>query len=398
MADNGFLQKEKNEMDKKLLLNKPVIICGADIVGRVLFDVCKKTGINVVGFSDYKPSLTGTEFCGLKVYYTPDISKKFKDATYIISVMTIRDVVESLHSQGIDNWIAGGLLLDKIDTTQTSYLLDDEKYQVESCRISHHAFLKKNYVFLRSIDIMITEKCSLKCKSCSNLMQYFEHPRNYNIDDLNMSIYTLLKYTDEIMEARILGGDTFMHPDWPRMVAWIGCFQKIRKVIVYTNGIIVPKDISVLSHPKVIVYLTDYGKLSKNLSKLISLFEENKIRYKIVKLNEWLDCSSIQKHNRTTKQNDKLFQECIATNLITLTDGKVFRCPYAASAFRLGVVGNVKTDYVDITQPPNKKIMDEYIKSRKAMSICDYCSSRIITNKVIPAVQIKEPLKYKRVK
>ena len=384
-------------MDKKLLLN-PVIICGADTVGRVLFDVCKEIGLNVVGFADYKPSLTGTMFCGLKVYYTPNMPKKFKDATYLISVMTIRDVVETLHSQGIDNLIAGGSLLGRIDTAQTSYLLNDEKYQVESCRISHNAFMKKYYVFLRSIDIMITERCSLRCRDCSNLMQYFERPRNYQIDDLNMSVYSLLKYTDEIMEARILGGDTFMHPEWARMVAWVGCFSKIGRVIVYTNGVIIPKDISILSHPKVIVYLTDYGKLSKNLNKLVSLFEESRVRYKIVKIDEWLDCSSIYKHNRTAEQNDKLFQECIATNLITLTDGKVFRCPYAASAFQLKAVENIKTDYVDVYGLTNKKTLNDYITSRKAMSICDYCTSRILDNKVTPAVQIKEPLKYKRVR
>ena len=32
---------------------------------------------------------------------------------------------------------------------------------------------------MRSIDLMITTRCSLKCESCSNLMQYFESPQNY---------------------------------------------------------------------------------------------------------------------------------------------------------------------------------------------------------------------------
>ena len=38
---------------------------------------------------------------------------------------------------------------------------------------------------IKYIDIMITEKCSLKCKDCSNLMQYYQKPVN---SDLNILI------------------------------------------------------------------------------------------------------------------------------------------------------------------------------------------------------------------
>ena len=41
---------------------------------------------------------------------------------------------------------------------------------------------------------MITEKCSMKCKDCSNLMQYYENPIN---SDLNL----LLKSIDKVMNS-----------------------------------------------------------------------------------------------------------------------------------------------------------------------------------------------------
>ena len=37
---------------------------------------------------------------------------------------------------------------------------------------------------LKTIDIQVTERCSLKCKDCSNLMQYYERPQNSEINVL----------------------------------------------------------------------------------------------------------------------------------------------------------------------------------------------------------------------
>jgi hypothetical protein len=409
-TDNFNILTEKELLLAKLRNSKqPVIICGADVAGKVIWDICKKAGIEVAGFSDYKPDLTGKLFCGLRISYTPEISKEFRDAIFIISVMTIRDVVKVLRAQGIESWFAGGILLDGVDTAQTdaSYLINDEKYQVESCQISHRAFLKKEHVFLRSIDVMITERCSLRCEGCSNLMQYFEHPKDYNLQELFETTDSFLQYVDEVMEARIIGGDTFMNRDWPKILEHVINSRKIKRITIYTNGIIIPdlKDIPALSHEKVIVIFTDYGKLSRNLNKIVNLFQKHKVWHRIVKLDDWLDCSSIHKHNRTDDQNNKLFRECISTSLVTLTDGKVFRCPYAASAFLLGAVEDCPTDYVDVSALAKnkidinvgKKMLNDYIFSDKSLSICDYCTSRLLKNKIAPAVQIQKTLKYEKI-
>lgn len=353
-------------------------IYGAETVGKVLLGIVPN---KIKAFVDYNPAKK--EFCGLPVL-SP---KNLPLGNYLISVMSIRDVVNTLEAQGIGGWVPGGTFLKDIDTTQFDYQIDDEKYQIESVRIVHDAFMK-NKVFLRSLDIMITERCSLKCKDCSNLMQYFEHPKDYGVGEVINSFDSLIDHVDEIMEARVLGGDAFMHFNWWSIVDYLIHSKKVRRVMVYTNGVIVPWDIGILSSEKVIVVITDYGKLSRNLAKIINLFEKNKVRYKIVKVTDWIDCASIQKHNRTTDENDKLFQNCVATNLITLVDGKVFRCPFAASAFKLGVTVDAPSDYLNVTTA-SKKALNDYIQSKKAMSICDYCTSRILSNKIEPAIQTK---------
>jgi glycosyltransferase involved in cell wall biosynthesis len=360
---------------------KPIIIYGAGVVGDVLWMTCYDAGIEVAGFCDYDKSLK--ELHGLPVYH------EVQDALYIISVLSIRNVVDVLQGK---EWYAGGILLDGINTLQTNALIDTGKYQVESCRIAHAAFLKKDYVFLRSLDIMITERCSLKCKDCSNLMQYFEKPRSYNLYKVVAEMNTLLQNVDEILEARVLGGDSFMHKGWASVVNHLVKFDKIRRVVVYTNGVIIPErvDCEVLAHEKVIVSLTDYGVLSKNIDEIIDLLGEYHIKYIVTKPEVWLDCATIHKHYRTQEQNDALFRGCVATSLTTMVDGKVFRCPFSASAYLLGF--DFSEDYADVAS--NKIRLSVRLDAKRSLSICDYCTSRILTNTIKPAIQIKKPLEY----
>ena len=66
---------------------------------------------------------------------------------------------------------------------------------------------------MRSVDIVITEKCSMKCVDCSNLMQFFEKPINYKIEDMTEAIDLICSYAHEIYEFRVIGGEPFMNKD-----------------------------------------------------------------------------------------------------------------------------------------------------------------------------------------
>ena len=45
-------------------------------------------------------------------------------------------------------------------------------------------YITGNKLIVKSIDVQITEKCSLKCKDCCNLMQYYERPQDSNLEIL----------------------------------------------------------------------------------------------------------------------------------------------------------------------------------------------------------------------
>lgn len=395
-----------NEIKAKKL---PVIISGAGIVGKVLLSICKDEGIKVECFCDSSPKIAQSKFCDMEVVYTPELKARYQDAVILISVAAIKDVVDRLHELGYSNWYAGGLLLKDLDVSQSSTdtAIDYAKFAIENCILCHDGYLNPDKLFLRSIDIIITERCSLKCKDCSNLMQYYERPKDLDIDMLLKSIDAFCAVVDEVMDFRVIGGDAFMSKEWPVIVKRLTVEPKAKRVVLYTNGTIVPKekDIPYLKNDKVLVIMTNYGILSKKIAELKEVLRENKIAYHELNVTEWLDCATIAPHRRGIEGNKEIFKNCCAKNMATLSDGKLFRCPYGANANRLSAVPDNKNDYVGILKEflngasirELKGKSRDYLLNKDYLEVCDYCNGRPLSGvEVQPAVQTGKPLKYSK--
>lgn len=404
-----------SEASKRVLLeikrrNSPVIIAGAGIVGKVLLSICRNEGIEVECFCDGSEKAAGrAEFCGLEIIHTSRLRERYEDATFLISAASIKDVVDSLGSQGFSNWYAGGLLLKDLDVSQDSpdASLDYAKFAVENCILCHDGYLNPDKLFLRSVDIIITERCSLKCADCSNLMQYYENPRNCDMSMLLRSINAFCAVVDEVMDFRVIGGEPFVNKEWPTVVSRLVGEPKAKRVVIYTNGTIVPKaeHIPLLQNEKVLVIISDYGALSRNLSGLMGMLEENKIAHYVLKIEEWLDCSAIAPHNRGAEGNREIFRVCCAKNMASLSDGKLFRCPYSANANRLAAVPDCESGYVDLFREPldagsireTKSKVRDYLLRKEYMETCDFCDGRPLSGAAVqPSVQVARPLPYRK--
>lgn len=384
---------------------KPVIINGAGIVGETVLALCREAGIAIAGFCDGSLKVEGNEFHGYRIIHTRRLHEHFPDALVLISAAAIKDVLDVLREGGFTDWVAAGPLLEDLDVGQMAPELDFRKFSIETCIICHNGFLTPERTFLRSVDLIITERCSLKCKDCSNLMQYYEHPQNVELDLLFRSIDALCASLDQIMELRVIGGDAFMNKQWPQVVEKLIGEPRIKRVVVYTNGAIVPtaQQAPLLQHPKVLTIVTDYGNLSRNMEKLLDYFKVHTIAHRVLHIDSWLDCANLEKHNRTAQENARIYQDCCAKNMLSMSDGKLFRCPFAANADRLQAVPDLPDDYLDVLagiaseEAPGKlgrRIMD-YVMDTRTLDICDYCNGRPLSGvEVAPAIQTAKPLEY----
>ena len=102
-------------------------------------------------------------------------------------------------------------------------------------------YIKDDKLNLKTIDIQVTERCSLKCKDCSNLMQYYKKPQNSEINVLFKSIERFMECIDNLDEFRVLGGDPFMNKELYKIINKLVTYEKCKRIVVYTNAKIVPK-------------------------------------------------------------------------------------------------------------------------------------------------------------
>jgi len=314
------------------------IIFGDGVVGRVLFDKCIELKIDITGFCDEDKSKKALSIeeakklgLGFLIATGSDVSEKLKGC-------------EILHEET-------ARLLEQVDLTKLDRYA---QFCVLNCIDCNRNY--DNPFFLRSLDVMVTEKCSLRCRDCSNLMQYYEQPKHIAI--LNDLVELLDTYSAG--EFRVIGGEPFLNPMWCLIVEYLIDNEKAKRIVIYTNGTVVP-GVEYLKRDEVFVMVTNYGKLSYKLEEIKTLFDKHGIAYKILE-PKWTDCGKIEKHSRTIEELKQMFRDCCSRNS-TLSDGKLYDCAFSANLARLGIYDN--------------------------RASCDYCNGRPLNaTEIEPAVQM----------
>jgi len=382
--------------------NLPIVIFGASVVGEVIFKLLKQLSIRITAFADNNIHKTQLKFCGLSVIHTLNLRKHFEDAIFVIAAADIQDILQQLKKNGFSRWLSSVELLSnenflKLDLCYPPHFVE---YAISSTLNCHKNFLNSQKIYLRSVDIVITEKCSLRCRDCSNLMSYYKTPRNYNIDEIMSDVNNLLKIVDGIHEFRVIGGEPFMNSKIHIIVNELSKKNKIKYVIIYTNATILPskKQLKFFNNPKILFFITDYGQLSKKLVQLLETLVNHDIKYYVQKVGRWTDCAKIYQHFRTSMALKELFEKCCAHNTYTLIRGKLFRCPFSANAHILRAVPDYASDYINIR---SQQTISRFRRQIRAflklpyLKTCNFCNGRSFGDKFItPAVQIKHPIDY----
>lgn len=384
----------------------PIIVFGAGIAGEALVHACEDAGFSVECVCDNNINKTRGALCGKRIVHVPELPRLYPEAVFLISAADLKDVVEQLTLLGYSRFYSGSELLRNFNIGAHSFgaPFDFVEYAVATCLQCHDAWLQPDKVFLRSVDVIVTERCTQRCRDCSNLMQYYTNPQNCDIKEIFQDLDSLLAAVDGINEFRIIGGEPLVNRNFHLVVQRLSKENKVRRTVIYTNGTLLPEQnqLPILKDPKVLFIITDYGPASKQLEKLKVLLKENEIPFYVTKAGGWSDCSRIGRHNRTAEQMREVFRGCCAKNTLTLTKGRLFRCPFSANVYRLGAAPNYADDYVEVsalkrgrTIPELKKELRELVTAREFLHVCEYCNGRPFgAPEIPPGVQAPRPLPY----
>ena len=407
-------------MEKKVKFNciqslkeagAPVIIVTLPEEAEAIANACRDNGIAVAAFCDNETRKLQKSYCGLEVVHTPTLPKRFPKARLIIAYHNMQESVNQLSALGYDEFYSPLELLKNYDVSKHKHRISQSYMQnkISICIKSHELYLNEAKTYMRSLDVMITTKCSMKCASCANLMQYYVAAKNTDHEILS-AIEILDNNVDAISEFRVIGGAPLMNRQWAHIVNGIIEQDVKRKIFIYTNGTISPKEeqLKTFHGKNVNFYITDYGKLSRNINKLEENLTKHGISYKRKPADNWVDCSSIRQHKRTARENEVVFKECCAKQFYTLLNGRLYTCPFIANAANLKSIPDNRANYVDLLSKTDdlKQKVRKLVTMQKFFPACDFCDGRPRDpttaleydgkGMITPGHQTSKPMPYKQ--
>ena len=389
-----------------------VVIFGSGTLGKLSKKVFDKLGIKVDFFCDSDERKHNQFYESVKVIGKDELNKLDKNTNIFISHDYFLAVMPDLEENNFDNVFTVTELLNYPGILD---MYDGDLYPLKlKRRIDFYNEMSKKSEYtssgilkIKSVDIQITEKCSLKCKDCSNLMQYYTKPQDTELNQLFKSIDNLMSVVDHVNEFRVLGGDPFMNKEMHKVVNKLSKFKNNSRIVIYTNATILPKgeQLECLRNEKVGLEITNYGAVSRQHDALVDLCDREGIEYSTIKMETWQDCGRITPHSqKSEKEIIDQFNNCCNSDLITLLHGNLYRCPFSANGNNLKAFNENASDIIDLTKDyESKEILKEMVKdlcyNKKFLNACFSCNGRDYTTTNIKAgIQTlnKKPLEYKK--
>jgi len=400
-----------SELKNKLSsTDQMIVLFGAGDIGELCNYSLNKLGLKVNYFCDNDKDKQGTTRYGVKVLSFEELIKLKKDTNIFISNNYYSSISAELKNHGFTNFYDCVELLNKTDFSGKKFeslhtLKIDRRIEYYKNMCLKDEYSSSGALNIKNLDVQVTERCSLKCAHCSNLMQFYEKPVNEDLTLLFSALDRFMECVDKIYEFRVLGGDPFMNKEMHKVVDKLVSYEKTEKVIVYTNGKIVPKgpNLECLKNKKVILDMTNYGSISHNHQAIVKVCEENNISFSETLTTVWQDCGEILPfQKRTEEEKKRKFIDCCNSDQLSLLKGKLYRCPFSANAENLNAIPLNKGDQVDLSDSQvSKEDLKVKIKNlvynKEYITACDFCNGRDYTVKKIKAAeQTKKPLPYVR--
>ena len=395
--------EERQILDSLKQETVPVVIYGALQSDEAIIAACNKLGIKIVCICDDSKRKAGNIWCGLQVYSFYDVIAKYEKVAFIVNISYLKPIVKKIEEAG-SRWYSCKCIVHSDAFRKLSGIeeIEYDRTEAERACFCHDNYLLPDKLYMSNVDVVVTERCSLRCRDCANLMQFYEKPNDYATGEVVNNIEKLINVVDGIYELRFIGGEPFMNRELHTIMKPFLKTDKVKNLLIYTNGTILPRQDQweVFSDSKIVFMITNYGEeLSRNFDKIIQKLKEHSIKYHVLRMDYWNPCDTFDFHERTKKEQINIFKNCCVKNYVTLIRDRLYRCPYSAHAMNLHAVPWDEHDYFRLIDMDNiseaKGRLKDYLFEIDGLNTCNYCNSRAFDSDLIPvAVQCGEPRKY----
>ena len=382
MAEHKLTKEEFTREFNKLFENRPLVLFGAGEIGQRAILRMEYLGIKdrVVCLGDNDVKKYGQFVEDVPVLSKEEIRHKWPDARIAITVgndEAAKTIKDDLHELGFTDFISRQALL--------------HRFEYDHHREKALVYQNGKYI-LRQVVVCVTERCTLKCKNCSQLMPRFATPQDISTDIILKSIQTVMDGITYVQDVTLLGGEPLLNKDLPRICEAMGQHKedgKIKAINIVSNATIVPNDdlLAVMKKYGIMIMLSDYGKLSVNMARIQNECDKAGVQWRYAyfggkneeKLQYWNELKSIERMNITQEEADKKFQDCNNVyDCNTIYNGRYYPCSFSSFASGLSVTDIKKNSYdlLDEGKTRMQRAMGwrNYMQEGKTIDACFHCN------------------------
>lgn len=374
-----------------------VVVYGANCqLTEITLHALRARGVEPAFLADGRLEYNGARRHGLEVLSPERLAAEHPDAVVFIALTReFWTVYDMLWEKGMTRLRDVAELLDAVEIDGPMF--GQSASFLRTARDTHARLVatRRGQVSLPFVNFVLTERCSLNCRACNNLMPLVRDKRDYDKDKLLSYAGKLTDALDVLVSATIIGGEAFLYGGLPEIISGLSSFEKITKVEVVTNGTMIPREpalAAMAASPKVHVTISEYPGVRQKMAELTALFAERGIPCDIGNFTEWRDMGGVSRRGRTAGEIRRVFRDCAFKNCPSIVDGKLYRCSRSAFGTRLGFIPPVPAEYIDLDNPDlaaadiREKVKRLFIDA-KTLSACDYCDGGDVTAPSITAAE-----------
>ena len=232
----------------KELKNKKFYLYGATKLSSYIIPALKELKLNIAGIIDRNPLRVGKLIKNVNTISSDQLDTIDKDSVIIIASTYFKSINSDINKIKNNFYIFNPLFFLNFSKNLKNQFQKWEILEIErdmmglKKKISYFENKNLEELIITSIDVVVTERCTMKCKDCSNLMPYFKKPINITTENIKKSLNNLSKKVLFINELRIIGGEPFMNKDIYNIIDICLKIKNFGKIIIYTNATLVPKN------------------------------------------------------------------------------------------------------------------------------------------------------------
>lgn len=376
-----------------------LILYGAGINGILSAFALKELGVEFLCFCDSDPSKQGTSYIGYPVYSPAECSRRFPDAAVLFDVYCSGKDMENLASLGYKTILfPASLFLDLDCEKAAAFITDqlgrgDEGYSfreavdamqvfewIEEYMIRGVGYVNHKQEMSRSVNLDLTDRCTLRCKNCLALKPYFSERVDMPWEQMEQVIERLvsLKW---FRRFHLLGGEPFLYPYLDKVLEKLCAVAEVEHINIITNGTVIPAEAALrqMQNPKVMVRISYYGDLSKNYRELEDLCRQRGIEVR-VHAQRWKDIGRALDTVSSEQETQARYDECSQRSgaFFYVLHGKATLCPFAANSQALEKYQPYDGDFVDVLTETKTaglfESLDRLYWKESPLAACRFCN------------------------